>query len=384
MTPRTDRLTWLWLVAFVAVLVLSMAKTLRLPIGYPASLMALNYEQGFIRRGLVGTVLFRGEGPITELWIAGVALVILALLMVAFTAVTWPILRAHPPLRLLAVLFASSLCIVYAASTMGYFDHLLLLIAALAVAVRGVAGRAVLLVAGGGLAILIHEAALLVTVPVLMLALWLALDRQGRTATAPVLLAGLALAGMTVAVVRLGGLEDAAVVELRQALQARADFPLTGLAFDILSADPVEHARAITGSVNLVAHLDSLVIALPALAPILGVALILARRMATGRMLLPAVAFAGLAPCLLRLAGSDIHRWDALAIGTSFLALALLLRETSGARAVPAHWPGLQPVLAVALAASAGSGTFLFAGQALDPWPFLGQRAVVMDWIGVR
>lgn len=59
-------------------------------------------------------------------------------------------------LGLLCLLFASSLCIVYVASTAGYFDHILVALAALGVLQRGVLARAVLLLAGGAAAILIH------------------------------------------------------------------------------------------------------------------------------------------------------------------------------------------------------------------------------------
>lgn len=191
----------------------------------------------------------------------------------------------------------------------------------------------------------------------------------------------LLLTGLAAAVLLLGRLPPEAATALQAGLQARADFPLTDLAFEIFWSDPIDHARGCTVRVNLVAHFDSLIIVAPALLPIPYVALRLARRMDPGLVLPLLILAAALAPAGLRFGGSDIHRWDALAIGTAFLALAALLRERDGTAMVPADWPSLQPVLAVAFAASAASGSFLFMGQSVDPWPFLGQRALFLDWL---
>lgn len=365
----------LWLGAFVAVLAMSVLKTLRLPIEYPSGLMALTYEQGFIRRGLFGTLVFGWGGEIRYATVAALSLGILALLMLAFTLMAWRIVRAHPTLALACVLFASSLCVVYAASTTGYFDLLLLLIAALAVFVRGLGPRLMLLVAGGAAAILVHEAALVITVPVLVLALALALAREGRRVWRVVLPLGAAAVVMAGLVGLLGQLPPESLASLRDTLQARADFPLNDLAFEIIGEDALEHARIAVAPVNLVAHLDSLVIVAPALVPLMGLALFAARRAGVSIGMRLLVLSAGLAPALLRFVGSDIHRWDALAIGTSFLTLALVLGETRIAAAFPRDMPRLQPLLAVAIAFSAASTTFLFRDQTIDPYPFFGTRS---------
>ncbi len=365
----------LWLGAFVAVLVMSLLKTLRLPIEYPSGLMALTYEQGFTRRGLFGTLVFGWGGEIRYATVAALSLGILALLMLAFTLIAGRILRAHPALALACVLFASSLCIVYAASTTGYFDQLLLGIAALGVFAQGLRPRLALLVVGGTAAILLHEAALLVTVPVLLLSLALALTREGRRVWPLILPLGLAAVAMAGLVGLLGQLPPEAVASLRESLQARADFPLNGLAFEIIGEDALAHARLAVAPVNLVAHIDSLVMVAPALVPLLALALYATRRAGLPLALRALVLVAGLAPVLLRFVGSDIHRWDALAIGTSFLTLALVLGEARIAAAVPREMPRLQPLLAVALALSAASTTFLFRDQVIDPYPFFATRS---------
>src|SRR5690606_39173144 len=154
--------------------------------------------------------------------------IFLALMAVLASVSIW-IIRRFPALRLVPVLFAASLGVVFAAGSVGYFDHLLLLIAAAPLLLTGPWARLGLALAGSAVALLVHEAALLITAPVLLAALALSLDR-GRV---PVL-AGVAVAlGLgTLAVVAFGTLDPEAAEAQRAMITARADFPLSPLAFE--------------------------------------------------------------------------------------------------------------------------------------------------------
>jgi hypothetical protein len=55
---------WYWILAFTGILIFTSLKSIRLPIEYPSTLYLLNYQEGFTKRALFGSIVFSGDGLI--------------------------------------------------------------------------------------------------------------------------------------------------------------------------------------------------------------------------------------------------------------------------------------------------------------------------------
>src|SRR5262249_10480661 len=121
-----------WAIAVWGTLLLSVLKAMRLPNDFSSTHYLITYDEGFVRRGLVGEILkLCGASFLSSYeFISLLAGVILA-------ANIWLLGRAArefcessnlvPPL--VAVAYTSSLGVVYLVHTIGYFDHFAILFA---------------------------------------------------------------------------------------------------------------------------------------------------------------------------------------------------------------------------------------------------------------
>jgi hypothetical protein len=147
----------------------------------------LDYRFGFVKRGLVGTLVSAltegfGARP-TEQSIAVLSSIAFAVFAVAIFALTLRVVHRlgwSPAAALAAVVFLSSPFIVMSAHLVGYFDNILILMAVVSVVLllRERVWSAAIVQA---VAVLIHESAILIGFPVVCLA-WLSIN-DGRRAS---------------------------------------------------------------------------------------------------------------------------------------------------------------------------------------------------------
>ncbi|HJZ70846.1 MAG TPA: hypothetical protein VKE51_03850 [Vicinamibacterales bacterium] len=177
-------------------LVVTILRAARLPNKFSTEHWLIDYRFGFVKRGLVGSVLsvvtgLAGTRPserlIDALAIAMFVIFCAALLYVALLVVRRS--RWSTDMALAALVFLSSPFVVMSAHLIGYYDNIVILLTLLSLALlfrrRVWAGAAVQAVA-----ILVHENALLVGFPVFCWGAWLA-TRQAeprRRALLPLLL----------------------------------------------------------------------------------------------------------------------------------------------------------------------------------------------------
>jgi hypothetical protein len=373
-TERSRDRSWLgWGIVLAVTLLFTTLKTVRPPINYPATMSLLNYDQGFIKRGLFGSVFFAGDGPVSHAQMTILALAMLGALLAVLWGVAVLMLRQRPELGPLALLFACSISVVYFASTTGYFDHLLVIMAVVAILPATAVIRAVLTLCLGLLALLIHEAAALMVLPLMYFALFLAVRPQGLRPALVVCGSIMAVhAALTLYLSFFGVLDDTSLALLRETLEQRAAFPLSDLGFHVISVTPVDDMARVLDNRGLRDHLLSLLIVLPALAPILCVAAVGVRHLAlTHRGAVWCFwGAACLAPCVLRFVGTDIHRWDSLAVCTSFLALFVVQRDLPASYRFPLDRGWFLPALMLMIIISASTTTFLFWEQQIRWYPF--------------
>jgi hypothetical protein len=157
----------------------TVARTLRWPNDFAEAHWLLDYRLGFIRRGLAGDVLRRiavpFNGSVTEGAIAAAAAIVFVAFCLALLGVVLRILRRTswaPDAVLACLAFLSSTFVVTSAHIFGYLDQafLLLVTGAAALVLRGRVLPGAIVAC---LAILVHESALVVGFPAVILAWWL-------------------------------------------------------------------------------------------------------------------------------------------------------------------------------------------------------------------
>ena len=171
-------------------LFLTLARAWRWPNDFAEAHWLLDYRFGFVKRGLAGHLLHGvlkqfGARPTARI-IAGISVAVLVLLslVLLWTALQVITTAARDEAAVLASLaFVSSPFVVMTAHLMGYLDGIVLLLAVGAVALT-LKGRLWAAAATQAIAILVHESAVFVGLPLVLLAIWVTTEqapsRQGR------------------------------------------------------------------------------------------------------------------------------------------------------------------------------------------------------------
>jgi len=173
--------------AMLWTLIVTFSRAVRLPNDFAKEHWLIDYRFGFVKRGLVGTVMALATKAVhareTERLIdvvASVQSVVFCLVML------WLGLRVVrrsqwlSPVAVTVLAFLSSPFIVMSAHLVGYYDNIIIVLTVLSLALlfNGWIRAAAVLQA---IAILVHENALLVGVPVFSWACWLAQPRRPQT-----------------------------------------------------------------------------------------------------------------------------------------------------------------------------------------------------------
>lgn len=369
-TMRPDRLgPWV----LVICLLLAIYTGVRAPSLWSVQYYVPDFANGFVRRGLAGTLLW----PLGDLRFHYLPIVVVQMLV--FAALVWcgvrTVQRADRPARLLLALFLIAPTGGFLFHTLGYVDHLLVLLLLAAVRVRHHGVAAGLL----AISLLVHEMALFFTVPLFVVFRWL---RTGRF--------GPALLGFAASLVAFVGIylffqvrdlnEMVAFVEW---LRGKTDYPLRLDYYVVFVHDFQARIQLYYW------HFDSQSLPLAGLALLgcaavgwLGAAVVplapagswLGRRMRerTQRLLFGlATAAACAAPLLLGLFGWDVYRWIFLSLASaSGTAVLLARRLPPGHRARRIGLGGLAVVLLlfVVLAGAFGVDFGYFDHYQPRPW----------------
>ena len=334
-----------------------------------------SYELGFVKRGLVGTLLqaVLPGGVVTAEAVVVVSLVTAAAFLIALGALALPLFadeaRWRSSLIALAALLAPG--VGYVVSDLGRFDVLNLTLCLLAILVARRLGRfpAALFVAVACLTVLIHEAALVLAVPMLFVAYLHVNGRldallEPRQWPALVLRASPPVA-LSAALI-LFGRSDLPLPELFARLVAHADFPpvaqsayvlvrsLDSNVSQVLGGQAAGEAAEVSlGSVELVPFW--MVLGITALQQAFAHLAFRPLDPSRWRPMRTALQLCLAAPFVLMLVGVDWARWVALASAQCAVLMLLFARELPAASEAPIS--RRFAVLALAfLIVAAGSG----------------------------
>jgi hypothetical protein len=318
-----------------------------------------SYELGFVKRGLVGTLAHAvlPRGIVTREAVVVASLVVVAVFLIALACFALPLFGGEERRRSWYVGLVALLApgIGYLLSDLGRFDILNVALCLLTLLAARRLGRFPypLFVAVSWLILLIHEAALLIALPMLFVAYLHANGRLGELAELrrwPLLALRLAPALLLAAVIALLGRSDLALPDLVARLATQADFaPSPESAFVLersLDSDVAQVMGETTDDSNgaemkelRLGGVDplpfELILGVAALQQLFAHLVFLALDRARRRPTLIALHLGFAAPLLLMLVGVDWQRWAAMASAQSTVMMLLFARDLPATRESP-------------------------------------------------
>ncbi len=372
-----------WSVAAVTLGTVSLLKGMRMPGRWAATQALVDYDQGFVKRGLFGQTaghwLHLERYGRFSLFSYAVLLVFVALL-VTLTVRSGALERLGTGEPVL--LFAASFATTWVAHLVGYMDVLLGTMTVALLLVRQPFARLLAAVPVTVLALLMHEMFLLAFLPVVLLSLAVDAVATGEAQRRRLVMgcAGLSVLalGMTCGLAFARPLSAGQVAAMETELAARANFPLRTDVFDVMMRGFFDNVAKIAHTVRTDPGWDiTLLLCAVVFAPTLYL-LVRGVRWASravadesplGRRLPVLAVAAALSPLGMYAVAWDSGRWDALVCLDAFLVLLVL------ARALPGPMPRFSgrfrnaTVLAVGLSIAAGEG--LMDYRTVNTYPFV-------------
>jgi hypothetical protein len=405
-----------WVIASV-IFAISVLKGLRLPNLWVATHMTFNYSQGFVRRGLIGELLWLlGGGRLYNYnFVVAWSYAFLVAVAVALALLLRKILRkdgVRVGFRLAILVFASSPATLFFVHMNGYYDHIGLLLVLLFIffSPEDVARpRYRMFYLAGAICVFlafIHETLIIMFLPTLLFVLAsqtaAVLGRQEMKLKGKLVLAAhfvlTAAAGLiaSVAINAVGTRSPETIKALQLSMEKVAKFPLRGDAFEAL-ARPIRenlfslmpgHWRQSEPQGYLI---RSFIVVLPGLVFLIYYGLALIGRTSVPKMarLVMRISFlaACLAPLSLHFVGWDAARWDTICVICAFCCIASMKISFSveaGGLALEKTRPSSRLGVTLALVVIAlgiGSNNFLFDDVTVQFFPFDRQFDFLIQWI---
>src|SRR5581483_7739080 len=212
----------------------SVLRGVRAPGRFPYTHLLFNYQFGFSKRALLGTII--STLNITALyhysfffWFSvSIFSGILVLLVHQIVALRKADVTQG---KYIALVFSSSMAIVFMAHTMGYLEQVSLLLTLWLIGIRGFYLRILLTLVLFPISLLIHESGFLLFFPALLFRFFADLAVLSEWRSRMALGATVAVVVATVLILSQARLSDAAATAMYHAVQAKADYPLRRDAF---------------------------------------------------------------------------------------------------------------------------------------------------------
>lgn len=372
----TDASTRAWVGVAMLLLAIAVFRGLRFPSLFTYTHFLLDYSQGFVKRGLLGTLFgaLPGEGFTSYPFFVLFSLVLCAVNFVLLAAMVRRFVQnGHPWFTGAAVLFASSLSVTFLAHTVGYSDHIGLLTALITLHFDSFYKRAAFLAPAFVFTLVIHEAQSVLFFPVLFALLLLdALEARCWRKGAALALLTLLIAGMTCFMLTTT-LEPAAFPRLLAHLQDRQGELVRPDVLRIIERDLDANFEVMGALWGLDWRprelIQSLLTLAPVFVPLLIISAWLLHRMRAPWLGRAACLLAPLSPIPMNFIAWDINRWSSLVGATSFLLLYGLFRKAGDALPAPRR-PSIHPVFLVLFFLSAMGSVTLFDHYTIRDYPF--------------
>ncbi|HUW83802.1 MAG TPA: hypothetical protein VMZ31_13520 [Phycisphaerae bacterium] len=324
----------LWRLLASVLLFLSILRGIRFPNIWSYSHFLFNYDFGFTKRGFIGALFshLNNHYPISYECFLIVSIVICSINIILLSILIRDFIRsAEPALLGCSLIYASSLAVVFLSHSIGYCDHVGLLFALVTLNITGFYKKLLFSLPSMAVALLVHEAIIVVFFPIVFMSLLFSIESEERIRK--LLLLGL----FSAALLALGLFVSASTLETSEAhkmynsLQASIEHPLRQTAFDVLhrtSKDTLDIMKEMwSHKRRYIDLLRSCVVTGPAFLVFIYFSTSILRKSKTKAYFVLLSILASLSPLLLHNVGWDMHRWNTLAVTTSFLMLHIAYRR---------------------------------------------------------
>jgi hypothetical protein len=318
-----------WRFIVFSTLLLSILRGIRVPNIWAYSHFLFDYGQGVVKRGLIGTVINQLNVSylasydfflILSVLFFSVNIFLISLLVRDF------IKSQEPVFIWSSVLFTSSLAVVFLSHSIGYFDHIGLLLALVTLKLVGFYRKIIFLFIFMPFALLTHEAAFILFFPVIFMSLLFTLETEENTMHKLILL-GLFSATAIILAFYIGNqtLTELETQQMYERVQTSVEHPLRQDAFSVLHRDTGDNLAIMQHQWSLPIRFIHLFLSLLVTAPLFAVFIyltVLILKKTNTKVHLTALSIlASLTPLMLHFFAWDMQRWNTLTITTSFLIL---------------------------------------------------------------
>ena len=370
-----------WPVAAVLLGGLAILKGLRRPGDWALTQALLDYSQGFVKRGLLGT-LYIGAGAfhrrsLTAVFFAELA--ILMLLLLAFTRRSGLMRRFGS--AAVAALFAGSFAVTFLVHIVGYTDIVNAALAVTLLLIRSARVRFWTALPVFAVGLLVHENFVFLFAPVLIFSFFVqglvAPEARRRVWTYALLL--VLLCGLFTAATSLRGpMPDEKIEAMQNHIEVLSDFNVRDDFFGLLRVSMKQTVQGVSRDAwHKELWWEYEAVSVCVLAPVLLLLLHFCGRVLRAglqdgrrerRWLAWGLLLAVCSPLALHLLGLDGVRWNVWVVVDAYLALGILCLHVPGPALRLSTAERNAILLAIALGMASGYG--LFDGATVNPYPF--------------
>lgn len=367
-----------------AVFFFSILRGIRFPNIWSYCHFLFNYDYGFTKRGLLGgiTGLFDSPFLISYEFFFMISLAIFAANVILLNLVIWNFLKSrNPVLAGSSLVFVSSLAVVFLSHSIGYFDHVGLLITLITLTLGGFYRKLIFLLPAMTIALLTHEAILALFFPVIFMSLLFSINAEDRLKKMVALGFSSAMFVALALFISSNSLDPIEAHTMYTELQSEIEHPLQKDAFDVLHRDAVANVRIMqrrwSAYARAVRLMESSLVTIPVcLVFIYLTAGFLRTIKATiGTRLLAVLA--SVSPLLLHALAWDMHRWNSLAVTTSFLMLYVVHKVRADHQPVAVSRI-VYPVFVIMIFLNGISHIDLFDGYYVKQFPFVEHQQYIV------
>jgi hypothetical protein len=380
--------TKLWNLVGAAILAISVLKGIRYPSAWAYTHYLFNYNFGFTKRALIGTLINLLGIPYLKsysFFLIFSTVMLFANIFLIYLFMRDLIASNNKLLVGCAIIFASSLGVVYLANSNGYFEQIGLLAVLIAMRVKGFFRKLLFLIPSFAIALLAHEANFIIFFPVIFISLLL--DIKPENGLKKLIALGIFSAVTIMLVFFIGNSTISRGMANKMYRETTTEIK------DISLINTNTYEVLISGVdkslVLMQKHwtnkdfpqntLNYLLATLPAILTLIYLMVMMLKKSNASKLLIILSILASVSPFVLNFLASDMNRWNTLAITTSFLVLSTVFTSNKSAAAdLP---EGIYPILIFVLFLNATTTIYMFGGYTVRQFPFLEHQNFILGVI---
>lgn len=380
----------LWNVISAAILIISIIKGLRYPSAWAYTHYLFNYSFGFTKRALIGTLINLLGIPYLksyEFFVISSTILFLADMVLIYLSIRDFINSGNKMLIGCAIIFASSLAIIFLSHTIGYFEHLGLLTTLIAMRIKGFYKKLSFLVPAFTITLLAHEVNLIIFFLVIFISLLLDI-KPGNDLKKLVALGAFsaAMVGLVFYISNSTIAKKAAYQMYKDAQAEAGKISLRKDAFVVLvksTNDNLKRQYQMWENRPMLNELEqSFLVTLPSIFTLIYLTLSILKKSGAKVLLIAFSILASISPFILHFLAWDMDRWNTLAITTSFLVLSIVYNSDKSSSADLSD--SVYPILIFVLFLNATATIVLFDEYTVQQFPFREHQKYILDIISGR